>query len=340
MDNSLVKLDQAKQLLAEVNSVEEAKDIIDTAAAAEIYAKKILKSEEAEMYARSIKFEAQRKAGEFLKEAPKNQGGNPNLTGNHIEPVATLKDIGVTKKQSSDWQQLADIPEESFEQIKAGKKTIKRAKSEVRRAARIEKEKELETDLPKSVQIIHGDFKKIEIDTVDLILTDPPYPKEFLPLWSDLGEKAAKVLKPGGFLVAYSGQLHLPEVIQRLGEHLEYYWTFCLYHTGVTQIVHTRNVMCRWKPVLIFQKGISKLPYPPQDYVESGSREKDGHDWQQSESGARKLIDTFSQPGDTVLDPFCGSGTFPFVAHKMRRNTIGIEINEDSYLISKSRFND
>ena len=38
------------------------------------------------------------------------------------------------------------------------------------------------------------------------------------------------------------------------------------------------------------------------------------------------FIKLFTVPGDTVLDPFAGSGTTLFAAHEMRRQAIGIEI--------------
>lgn len=38
------------------------------------------------------------------------------------------------------------------------------------------------------------------------------------------------------------------------------------------------------------------------------------------------FIKLFSEPGDTVLDPFAGSGTTLRVAHRMHRKAIGIEI--------------
>jgi site-specific DNA-methyltransferase (adenine-specific)/site-specific DNA-methyltransferase (cytosine-N4-specific) len=38
------------------------------------------------------------------------------------------------------------------------------------------------------------------------------------------------------------------------------------------------------------------------------------------------FIKLFTKEGDTVLDPFMGSGTTIFVANRMRRNSIGIEI--------------
>ena len=43
------------------------------------------------------------------------------------------------------------------------------------------------------------------------------------------------------------------------------------------------------------------------------------------------FIKLFTQPGDTVLDPFMGSGTTNFVAQRMSRNSIGIEIKQEYY---------
>ncbi len=43
------------------------------------------------------------------------------------------------------------------------------------------------------------------------------------------------------------------------------------------------------------------------------------------------FIKLFTKEGDTVLDPFMGSGTTNFVAQKMRRNSIGIEIVPEYY---------
>lgn len=42
----------------------------------------------------------------------------------------------------------------------------------------------------------------------------------------------------------------------------------------------------------------------------------------------KRLIKMFSFAGDTVLDPFLGSGTTSLVASKLERNSVGYEINE------------
>ncbi len=47
------------------------------------------------------------------------------------------------------------------------------------------------------------------------------------------------------------------------------------------------------------------------------------------------FIKLFTQVGDTVMDPFMGSGTTNIVANRMRRNSIGIEIVADYYEMVK-----
>jgi len=54
--------------------------------------------------------------GEFLKVMPKNQGGDPVPHRNRVDEPATLAEIGITKKQSSRAQQLADIPAPEFKE--------------------------------------------------------------------------------------------------------------------------------------------------------------------------------------------------------------------------------
>ncbi len=49
------------------------------------------------------------------------------------------------------------------------------------------------------------------------------------------------------------------------------------------------------------------------------------------------FIKLFTKEGDWVLDPFMGSGTTNLVAQKMRRNSIGIEINDEYFSVAKER---
>jgi 16S rRNA G966 N2-methylase RsmD len=43
--------------------------------------------------------------------------------------------------------------------------------------------------------------KEIPYSSIDLIFTDPPYGKEYLQLYKELGKLAIRVLRPGGSLV-------------------------------------------------------------------------------------------------------------------------------------------
>lgn len=66
--------------------------------------------------AAEIKVRAERRAGEMLREMEKNKG--TRLGGNTVLPpenTTKLNDIGISKMQSSRFQQAASVPEEQFE---------------------------------------------------------------------------------------------------------------------------------------------------------------------------------------------------------------------------------
>jgi len=52
------------------------------------------------------------------------------------------------------------------------------------------------------------------------------------------------------------------------------------------------------------------------------------HPCQMPESLLRRIIAVSSNPGDCVLDPFCGSGTTAAAAYQLHRNYVGIETSE------------
>jgi len=271
-----------------------------------------------------------------------NSGIMPNATDKMSFAENTAHQIGKSERTIQRDIEIAEAIEEypELENLKTKTDVLR----EIRKKKRFEESKKLaqEFDLTEhnnKIILYNNDFRKVDIkeNSVDLILTDPPYPKEFLGLWKDLFLYAEKVLKPSGFLVSYSGQLHLPDIFKF--EHtLLYYWIFALYHKGNTQIINGRSVMCRWKPILIFQKRpFKKLNFVPEDLVYSKKSEKTEHNWQQSESGCKELIEIFSKPNDLILDPFMGSGTTIVTAIQNKRKAIGIEINNQTYNIAKAR---
>jgi DNA modification methylase len=208
-----------------------------------------------------------------------------------------------------------------------------------------------------ALQIINDDFyswcnNNLEDASISLILTDPPYPKEYLYLWEQLAEVAERVLKPGGYLATYSGQLYLNRVMSYLDKHLTYVWTIGLQHTGATQLVNPRTIVCSWKPILLYKKPIvgktkehdagkiiSASGSALVDFIGDDYREKDFHYWGQGESAVGYLMKTLSYPGDLVLDPFVGGGTTLVVAKDLMRRCIGIEIDKQYIPAIKSRLN-
>jgi hypothetical protein len=219
------------------------------------------------------------------------------------------------------------------ERIAQGKAhSIKEAVERIRREER-QTTKPVLQGVYEGLDIRRGDFREVLADlpdhSVDIILTDPPYPQEYLPLWDDLGAFAARVLKPTGVLLAYSGQLHLPQVIAMLTKHLRWWWMCAIRHTGASGYIVAggRRIINQWKPLLVFTPyGAPPLNVHFCDLIEGGGRQKELHNWEQSTEEAVRILQTFGSPGALVVDPFAGSGSFGRAALQAGMRFIGAEI--------------
>ena len=114
MTSALVKYDAMCRAIDSAYAVDEVKDIRDKALAFEAYAKQA-KNTEAERRACEIRLRAERKAGQILSKMEMRGGDRRSKS----RPT-TLKEVGVSRDQSSKWQKLADVPEEDFEAALAG----------------------------------------------------------------------------------------------------------------------------------------------------------------------------------------------------------------------------
>jgi len=91
----------------------------------------------------------------------------------------------------------------------------------------------------------------VERESVELLLTDPPYKGEFLHLWKELGAFAARVLKPEGFLVAYMGSYHFDEAYGGLlAAGLRTRWIMGVKHLHGSPTVHRSGFSNSLKPIL------------------------------------------------------------------------------------------
>lgn len=339
--NELQKIESFRKDLAIVETIQEVKLHETTASAMATFAKanKISTDKQNELGRFRIEIEA--KKGDILNEMfPKSVNAVSPMRTANITPRESSRARDIFREENLD--NIMDVIEKGGSVITPNgvdiiikkERKIEAKEAERTRLEEIGKTKKIDVDF--RLGDFEDVFKDIPDGSIDCIITDPPYPKEFLNEWSKLSRVAKRVLKPNGYCVAYSGQMYLPEVLQRMSENLDYYWTFAVYHKGQTQIINGINLMCRWKPVLIFQNGKKKLQNTFQDYFISEQREKTAHDWQQSESGVAYLIEMFTNKGDTILEPFAGSGTTIIAGKSKGRNIIAAEIDEKTYNIAKA----
>lgn len=195
-------------------------------------------------------------------------------------------------------------------------------------------------------RILTGDlsllFDAIPDESIDLFFTDPPYHADKPMLYGELSLLASRKLKPGGICLAYSGQMHLPQVLSEMNQHLAYWWIFAIRHTGGHLTIWNRQIWNDWKPVLAFAKTYSngKLPTAldwTQDFVEGGGRNKAFHKWGQDANEATYWIERLTAPGALVCDPFVGGGAIGVACKLTKRRYIGTELDDNQAIIARNR---
>jgi len=190
-------------------------------------------------------------------------------------------------------------------------------------------------------QVICGNsleiLKTFPSSSIDLIITDPPYKREYQYLWKPLGVEAMRLLKDGSSLLTLCGHYQLPRVINDLLESgLTYYWC-CAIWNHQEPYFFKNQLKVTWKPLLWFAKG--KIPKHKTllDGIKPTGAEKEFHAWGQSESFARDYIEALTTEKMVVVDPFLGGGTVCVVAQKLRRNWIGIDNDQKACEIARER---
>ncbi len=192
-------------------------------------------------------------------------------------------------------------------------------------------------------RVEHLDFRELDLEdhSVDAIICDPPYTDEYIPLWSEFGAFAARVLKPGRLVAAYCGHLRLPETMDRLSENLEYVWSGATVFRGRHTKVNLRKINGLHRPWLLYSNG----PYEPRGWVRdtlvvadgAGEKALDDHPWQQAVGPFQELIRMLTLPGEIVVDPFLGSGTTAEAAVTEGRRFIGSDVDTGAIAMTLER---
>ena len=192
-------------------------------------------------------------------------------------------------------------------------------------------------------EIVQGDCLKVlaslPSDSVDLVVTDPPYLAKFR---DRLGRTLAnddkpaavvgaysqlyRVLKPNTFCVTFYGYPRLHHFVRA--------WTDAGFDT-VGHLVwpksyasSARFVSVRHESAYVLAKGRPGKPAIPPASVQKTWRYTGNkvHPTEKSVDVLRPLIEAYSQPGHLVLDPFSGSGSTSIAAAMVGRRYIGIEL--------------
>lgn len=142
------------------------------------------------------------------------------------------------------------------------------------------------------------------------------------------GDLSAAGLSGGGYDYEWKGITRTWRVPESTMERLE----------QENRIYYTRNRIPRLKRYLDESQGL-----PVQDVwsdveaLRSWHQERLGYPTQKPEALLKRIIDASSNPGDVVLDPFCGCGTTVAVAQLSGRDWIGIDISPTAVEIMNAR---
>jgi len=185
-------------------------------------------------------------------------------------------------------------------------------------------------------------MKNFPDESIDLVLTDPPYLRKYLYTYDYLANYCPPIMKRGSSLLVIVGHYAISEVIKKFDNKLKYRWIFCMNQEIGPHPRMAMGIEVMWKPILWYVKqAYSSGKGFIKDMVKVANADgiqKRLHKWQQSEQWARFFISklTFSS-NDIVLDPFIGSGTTAVACEKLGRRWIGIEISQEYCEIAKQR---
>ena len=209
------------------------------------------------------------------------------------------------------------------------------------------------TILPGVCRIIQGDcidiLKPAAAHSVDLVVTDPPYVVRFrdrsgstiasddrsnwiLPAYREI----FRVLKDDTFCVSFYGWNNAERFVwawKQAGFGVVGHIVWVKHYASRTGFLEARH-----EQAMLLAKGEPPKPGKPLPdvlpWVYSGNIL---HPTQKPLEAILPLIETFSKPGDIVLDPFAGSGTTLVAARQLGRRAVGIELDPEYYRTARNR---
>jgi len=146
MDNQeiLVLRDNAKNQLLQIKTVEDGISYMNKLKTIDVWIRAEKKDAELQNIIAEQKIRTQRILGELIEDGQRNGEIRKQNDGPVLSTGKELNEIGVNKKQSSSWQQIASIPEQTFEEfILQGKDKVNEAVRELTTAGAVRLAKSL-----------------------------------------------------------------------------------------------------------------------------------------------------------------------------------------------------
>lgn len=224
------------------------------------------------------------------------------------------------------------------------------------------------------------EMAKLPDKSVALITTDPPYNlnknygiyqdnlnfTEYMDFSRKWLTQAKRVLKDDGSIYLFMGVRYISYVYAVLEQELGMTfnsWITWFYTQGIGK---TKGFSPRHDDILFFTKhpknytfNLDEIRVPQKFYrsinnmrganpgnvwqfshVHYCNENRRSHPTQKPEGLFERIILASSNEGDTVLDPFVGSGTTLRVCQQLNRNCIGIDINSSYVEMSKRRLSE
>jgi len=161
-------------------------------------------------------------------------------------------------------------------------------------------------------------------------------------------EESVRVLKKGGAMLVFMSIIKVETLIRIAERHKLYYKTTGIWHKPNpmprNMNLHFVNSTEAW---VYFTYGKKTGTFNNDgkvihDFIEvavatNGERKHGKHPTQKPAALMEFFVQTLSNEGDTILDPFMGSGSTGVAAIRNNRNFTGVEINEGYFQMATRR---
>ena len=221
-------------------------------------------------------------------------------------------------------------------------------------------------------------LKEIEDNSVDLILTDPPYNlgafmknrdtnlhkmrenffgaagwdnmeyEVWLSSMDNFFNESSRIMKNGASMVMFMSLIKIETIIQLAEKYGFYYKTTGIWHKTNpmprNMNLHFVNSTEAWlyftyktRTGTFNNDGKLFHDFIETSLVTKNEKNHGKHPTQKPIQLISHFVELLSNKGDTIVDPFMGSGTTGVVAKSLGRNFIGIELNQDYFNIASKR---